>query len=106
SNGFNALAKVLREDPSIRLGKISVLNPNIPDKAQATLDFKLMMRATNGNVSLTTSVADKIVPLTGKTWADQIEAAAAAGVPTIKVLRHAGHNLDSIAGENGKDDGA
>jgi len=101
SNGFNAVRAYLANNPNARLGNITLVNPNIPPNLQDTQRaFRDMVRQSGG-VRLITSLADEAVPLSGAArngpvWQQQINAAAAAGVQDITVLRNAAHSVESV----------
>jgi len=104
SNGFNTLRTFLDQNPNAHFGNVTLVNPNIPPNFQDTQrGFNAMVNQSD-HVRLVTSIADGVVPLSGagrngngSVWQQQVNAAAAAGVPDITVLNRAGHGVDSVA---------
>jgi len=110
SNGFNTLRQYLADNPNAHLGNVTLINPNIPPNLPDTQRGFQDMVGHSDRVRLITSIGDGVVPMSGAgnnnngpVWQQQINSAARAGVQDITVLTRAGHNVDSVAGDIGRE---
>ncbi len=101
SNGVNALSEALRQSPDARLGQVNLVDVNVSgNRATATEQLRRIVQASD-RTSLVTTAYDAAL---GASRADSpihtlIGAAAAAGVPHIRVLAGADHLLADVRRE-------